>query len=83
VFKAIQALIDDAAEMTRAALEGRIEHRADTAKHGGSFAMIMEGLNKTLDAVMDPIINALGVMKPWNRAISALRWKAIIRVNTL
>ena len=60
---AIRALIDDVAEMTRAALEGRIEYRADTTRHGGSFAMIMEGLNNTLDAVLDPVINALGVMK--------------------
>ena len=35
---AIQALIDDAAEMTTAAVEGRLDHRADTLKHGGSFA---------------------------------------------
>jgi methyl-accepting chemotaxis protein len=60
---AIQTLVDDVEEMTRAALEGRIGHRADTTKHGGSFAMIIDGLNKTLDAVLDPVINALGVMK--------------------
>ncbi|HWQ77758.1 MAG TPA: methyl-accepting chemotaxis protein [Anaerovoracaceae bacterium] len=60
---AIQALISDAGEMTKAALEGVLDHRADTSKHGGSFAMIMEGLNQTLDAVVDPIFNALGIMK--------------------
>ncbi|HWQ80036.1 MAG TPA: methyl-accepting chemotaxis protein [Anaerovoracaceae bacterium] len=60
---AIGALITDAEEMTKAALEGRLDYRTDTSRHGGSFAMIMEGLNQTLDAVVDPIINALGVMK--------------------
>lgn len=61
--KAIQALIDDAAEMTGAAVEGRLSHRADTSKHGGSFSMIMEGLNQTLDAVVKPIENALQIMQ--------------------
>lgn len=60
---AIQALIDDAAEMTTAAVEGRLDHRADTSKHGGSFAMIMAGLNQTLNAVIGPIENALQVLK--------------------
>lgn len=60
---AIRALIDDAAEMTAAAVEGRLDHRADTSKHGGSFAMIMEGLNRTLDAVVEPIENALRVLQ--------------------
>ena len=60
---AIQALIDDASEMTAAAVEGRLEHRADTSKHGGSFAMIMDGLNQTLNAVVGPIENALNVLQ--------------------
>lgn len=60
---AIRTLIDDAAEMTAAAVEGRLEHRADTLKHGGSFASIMEGLNQTLDAVIEPIGNALRVLQ--------------------
>ncbi len=60
---AIQALIDDAAEMTAAAVQGRLDNRADTLKHGGGFAMIMEGLNQTLDAVVEPIENALRILQ--------------------
>lgn len=60
---AIRSLIDDAAEMTEAAVEGKLDHRADTAKHGGSFAMIMDGLNRTLNAVVQPIENALSVLQ--------------------
>ncbi len=60
---AIQALIDDASEMTVAAVEGRLEHRAETSRHGGSFAKIMEGLNQTLDAVVEPVGNALQVLQ--------------------
>ncbi len=59
---AIQSLNDDAAEMTKAAVEGKLDYRADTSKHGGSFAMIIEGLNQTLNAVIAPIENALTVL---------------------
>ena len=64
---AIQALIDDASEMTNAAVVGRLDHRADTAKHGGSFAKVMEGLNTTLDAIVEPIGNMLSVLQAMER----------------
>ena len=60
---AIQLMIDDAEEMTVSAIEGKLENRADITRHGGSFAKIMEGLNKTLDAVVNPIESALGILK--------------------
>jgi len=60
---AIQKLIDDAAEMTTAAIEGKLNNRADVTRHGGSFAKIMAGLNDTLDAVVEPLENALSVLK--------------------
>ncbi len=60
---AIRALIDDAGDMTAAAVEGRLNHRVDTSKHGGSFAMIMEGLNRTLNAVVEPVEKALQVLQ--------------------
>ena len=59
---AIQALIDDAAEMTKAAVEGRLDYRANAEKHGGSFGMIMDGLNQTLNAVIEPIEQTLVVL---------------------
>lgn len=60
---AIQSLIDDAAQMTTAAIEGRLDFRADTDKHGGSFAMIIGGLNDTLNAVVEPVGQALTVLQ--------------------
>ncbi len=56
--EAIQMLIDDAAMMTEAAVEGNLKNRADAAKHGGGYAKIMEGFNQTLDAVIEPIEEA-------------------------
>ena len=61
--QAIQLLIDDASLMTKAAVEGNLDHRVDASKHGGSFAMIAEGLNHTLDAVIQPVAEALAVLK--------------------
>ena len=60
---AIKALIDDVSEMTKAAIGGQLDHRSDTDKHGGSFAMIIGGLNDTLDAVVEPIGAALSVLQ--------------------
>jgi methyl-accepting chemotaxis protein len=48
--------------LSQAAVEGRLETRADAARHGGDFRKIVEGVNKTLDAVLDPIAEAAGVL---------------------
>ncbi len=64
---AIRNLIEDASLMTKAAIEGDLEYRADASKHGGSYAKIVEGLNCTLDAVVEPVEEALGVLKEMAR----------------
>ncbi|WP_227017044.1 methyl-accepting chemotaxis protein [Sinanaerobacter chloroacetimidivorans] len=63
VKKAVGSLIDDAAMMTTAAVEGNLKNRADVGRHGGEFARIMEGFNKTLDAVIAPVEEASAVLK--------------------
>ncbi|MDF3003026.1 MAG: methyl-accepting chemotaxis sensory transducer, partial [Bacillota bacterium] len=52
---AIEALIDDALMLSKAAIEGRLSTRAEASRHGGDFAKIVEGVNATLDAVIDPL----------------------------
>ena len=52
---AINALVDDAAMLSLAGIEGRLDTRADASKHGGDFAKIVEGVNSTLDAVIGPL----------------------------
>ena len=52
---AINALVGDANILVKAAIEGRLDTRADAAKHGGDFRKIVEGVNKTLDAVIGPL----------------------------
>lgn len=52
---AIVALVADANILETAAIEGKLSTRADTSKHSGDYAKIVDGVNKTLDAVIDPL----------------------------
>ncbi|OQA80520.1 MAG: Methyl-accepting chemotaxis protein III [bacterium ADurb.Bin243] len=52
---AVNALIADAAMLSVAAVEGKLDTRADATKHQGDFRKIVEGVNKTLDAVIGPL----------------------------
>ncbi len=51
----IQALVADAIVLSTAAVEGRLETRADAGKHQGDYRKIVEGVNNTLDAVIGPL----------------------------
>jgi methyl-accepting chemotaxis protein len=51
----VQRLIDDAARLSQAAVAGKLETRADAAKHQGDFQAIVKGVNDTLDAVIGPL----------------------------
>jgi methyl-accepting chemotaxis protein len=53
--KNIAALITDANMLSQAAIEGKLSTRADASKHEGDFRKIVEGVNKTLDAVINPL----------------------------
>jgi len=55
MIKAIQQLIDDAYALAQAAVEGKLSTRADISKHEGEYRKIIDGFNKTLDAVLNPI----------------------------
>jgi len=51
----IQALITDARMLSQAAVEGKLDTRADATKHQGDFRKVVEGVNATLDAVIGPL----------------------------
>ncbi len=55
---AINLLIDDAAELSKSAVMGELSARADSSKHQGDFRKIIDGVNKTLDAVINPLKTA-------------------------
>ena len=52
---AVNALIADAASLSKAAVEGQLSTRADASKHQGDFRKIVEGVNATLDSVIGPL----------------------------
>ena len=51
----IGELIVDTGELAKAAAEGKLGTRADAGKHKGDYRKIVEGLNKTLDMVVEPL----------------------------
>jgi methyl-accepting chemotaxis protein len=52
---AVNALIADANALAQAAVDGRLATRADASRHQGDFRAIVEGVNRTLDAVIGPL----------------------------
>jgi len=58
----IHALATDTNHLVQAALNGSLEVRLDSANHAGEFRTIIEGMNQTLDALLDPINEAAAVL---------------------
>lgn len=58
---AVNNLIDDVNLLTKAAVLGNLEVRADTERHQGDFQKIVGGVNATLDAVIEPVHEAMRI----------------------
>jgi len=52
---ALDLLVSDANTLTKTAVEGKLDTRADATKHQGDYRKIIEGVNATLDAVIGPL----------------------------
>jgi methyl-accepting chemotaxis protein len=52
---AVNALVADTALLAKAAVDGQLQTRADASGHHGDFRKIVEGVNATLDAVINPL----------------------------
>ncbi len=52
---AVNAMMADAIMLAQAAIEGKLATRADASKHQGDYRKVVEGVNKTLDAVIGPL----------------------------
>ena len=53
--ESITALVDDAAVLAKATVEGRLSVRADASRHHGDYQRVIQGVNDTLDAVINPL----------------------------
>jgi methyl-accepting chemotaxis protein len=51
----IHALVSDTNLLAKAAIDGRVGTRADATKHQGEYRKIIEGVNETLAAVVEPL----------------------------
>jgi methyl-accepting chemotaxis protein len=51
----INALAADAAMLAKAAADGRVGVRAEATKHQGDYRKIVEGVNQTLEAIVEPL----------------------------
>jgi methyl-accepting chemotaxis protein len=59
----INMLVGDTHALVQASIDGKLNTRADASKHSGEYREIVEGVNKTLDAVIEPIKEAAIVLQ--------------------
>ncbi len=64
---AVGGLVTAADLLSRAAVEGRLEVRADATAHQGDFRRVVEGVNATLDAVVGPLRQAAATVERLSR----------------
>ena len=65
-------MVSDANMLTEAAIALKLDTRAD-AKHHGEYRKIVEGVNATLDAVVDPLNMLIGDVQNLAKAVVAGR----------
>ncbi len=58
----LTALVDDADRLAQAAVKGQLSARAELSRHEGAFRSTLDGVNRTLDAVIAPVADAAGVL---------------------
>jgi PAS domain S-box-containing protein len=59
----VHSLIADTTMLAKSAVEGRLEVRADAARHQGDYRRIIEGINQTLDSVIEPLTRVMEVLR--------------------
>ncbi|HML38619.1 MAG TPA: methyl-accepting chemotaxis protein, partial [Bacillota bacterium] len=67
MMESIKALVDEAAMLSAAAVEGNLSTRGDTEKFRGEYANVVRGVNDTLDAVIAPVNEARKVLQEMER----------------
>jgi len=60
---AVNTLVADAGMLSQAAVEGRLATRADGTRHQGDYRKIVDGVNRTLDLVVDPVNETIAILK--------------------
>jgi methyl-accepting chemotaxis protein len=55
MMEAVDGLVKDVNLLSEAAIAGRLTTRADAARHAGEYRRVIEGVNQTLDVVVDKV----------------------------
>ncbi len=55
---AVNNLVGDMEYLSASAIEGHLSTRADAGRHSGDFSKIIQGVNSTLDAIIQPLQTA-------------------------
>jgi len=59
----LKGLLTDTDVLVKAAAEGALDTRANANKYQGDFRKLVQGINDTLDGVIDPVNEAVDVLK--------------------
>jgi len=69
---AVNHLVTDANMLANAAAEGNISVRADATKHQGDFRKVVEGVNSTLETIVNPIAAVKEAIETINTAANEI-----------
>jgi methyl-accepting chemotaxis protein len=81
VKEALSLLVSDTDKLSKAAVEGKLQTRADAGKHQGDFKKVVEGVNQTLDAVIAPVNEALRISLEYANCNFAARMDEDLKVS--
>ena len=62
MMEAVKGLIDEVGVLAKSAQDGDLGKRADSGKFEGGYKQVIEGFNRTIDAVVEPINGAVKVL---------------------
>lgn len=63
VRETLHTLTDETGKLTEAAADGELSYRADLSKLKGGYALIVSGINETLDSLTNPLNVAAGYIE--------------------
>lgn len=63
MIETIKALIEETVILSENAVKGNLSARGDAGKFSGEYGNVIDGVNKTLDAIVEPIQEASYVLK--------------------
>ena len=72
-FSAVNQMIVDVSMLSNAAVEGKLDIRADAAKHQGDFRKIVAGVNDTLNAAIKPVQDGSAVLREMAKGDMTIR----------